>query len=213
MGAYKKLILDEKANTVIGKDFEEPYQNVVSSQVKKFDKYNSDKVRDLFAEYDQVTVNDTDLKNLTLVKANAIEKEKLSFRSKLFITSASLIVALMLFMVIYNIFVINSLGNGIQILQNNVMAEQNSYNQIVEMTEQNESKIREKLEAQGFSPITDDAIITIELGETSQVYELKGETNWFDAFCNFISRLFDKVITNKDFIDFKDKLQSELENI
>lgn len=190
MGAYKKLILDEKANTVIGKDFEEPYQNVVSSQVKKFDKYNSDKVRDLFAEYDQVTVNDTDLKNLTLVKANAIEKEKLSFRSKLFITSASLIVALMLFMVIYNIFVINSLGNGIQILQNNVMAEQNSYNQIVEMTEQNESKIREKLEAQGFSPITDDAIITIELGETSQVYELKGETNWFDAFCNFISRLF-----------------------
>ena len=30
---------------------------------------------------------------------------------------------------------------------------------------------------------------------------------------NFISRFFDKVITNKDFIDFKDKLQSELENI
>ena len=30
---------------------------------------------------------------------------------------------------------------------------------------------------------------------------------------NFINMFFDKVITNKDFIDFKDKLQSELENI
>lgn len=29
----------------------------------------------------------------------------------------------------------------------------------------------------------------------------------------FINMFFDKVITNKDFIDFKDKLQSELENI
>ena len=147
MGAYRKLILDETTNTITGKGFEETSNSHVSSQVKKFDSYNAEKVRDLFAEYDRVAV-------------------------------------------IYNFAVINSLNSGIQLLQNNVVAEQNSYNQIVEYTNGNAVKIKENLEAQGYSVIQEGDVVGIELGETKAIYELKGETNWFDALCDFVSNLF-----------------------
>jgi len=190
MGAYRKLILDETTNTLTGKGFEENSNSHVSSQVKKFDSYSAEKVRDLFAEYDRVAVNETDLKSLTLVKADAVTKQGLSFRAKLFTISASVVLSLMLFLVIYNFVVINSLNSGIQLLQNNVVAEQNSYNQIVEYSNGNAVKIKENLEAQGYSVVNESDIVTIELGETKAVYELKGETNWFDALCDFVSNLF-----------------------
>ena len=190
MGAYRKLILDETTNTLTSKGFEENSNSHVSSQVKKFDSYSSEKVRDLFAEYDRVSVNETDLKALTQVKANAVEKQGLSFRAKLFTISASVVLSLMLFLVIYNFAVINSLNSGIQLLQNNIVTEQNNYNQIIEYSNGNAVKIRENLEAQGYSVINQDDVVTIQLGETKAIYELKGETNWFDALCDFVSNLF-----------------------
>ena len=190
MGAYRKLILDETTNTLTSKGFEENSNSHVSSQVKKFDSYSSEKVRDLFAEYDRVSVNETDLKDLTQVKANAVEKQGLSFRAKLFTISASVVLSLMLFLVIYNFAVINSLNSGIQLLQNNIVTEQNNYNQIIEYSNGNAVKIRENLEAQGYSVINQDDVVTIQLGETKAIYELKGETNWFDALCDFVSNLF-----------------------
>lgn len=191
MNTYKKLILNEENNTIVGKGITSPSFSGVSSQVRKFDdSYNPDKVRNLFQEYDKITVADTDLKNLTLVKANAIESTSVAFKTKLFIVSAISVVALLAFLIIYNIFVINSMSNEIRILQESVKFDQTTLNEII--SEYNslpsEAAFKEKLRAEGYRE-TADASVYLTLPETTQYIELQGETNLFDKLCNFISSL------------------------
>jgi len=188
---YKKLILDEENNTIVGKNLYPSSYGGVSSQVRKFDdSYNPEKVRNLFQEYDNATVADTDFKKLTLVKTNAVQEIAVQFKTKLFIVSAISVVALLAFLVIYNFFVINSMSYGITILREGVKMEQNTLNEIISEYDSlpSEEAFKEKLRAEGYLENAGNAVY-LSLPETTKYVELEGETNFFNKLCNFISSL------------------------
>lgn len=193
MKAYKKLIFDEQNNTLIGKGLNSSAKkDSMSSQLKKFDNsYDYKKVQSLFSEYDKVTVADTDIENFTLIKTNAVTESAVAFKTKLFIVSAISTVALLLFLAIYNIFVINSMSNGIKLLQDSVVSNQHSLYEIIETYEKlpDEETFKAKLRAEGYKEDS-DANVQLDLPDTVKYNELWGSTNWFDSLCNFISSLF-----------------------
>ena len=50
--------------------------------------------------------------------------------------------------------------------------------------------IQTELTDMGYSDIASSNIVAISVPEKTEVVELQAETNWFDAFCNFLSQIF-----------------------
>lgn len=166
--------------------------STVDKQVEKFDNnYNAQKLQELYNEYDRITIDEEKLKSLTQVKTNAVSR-KVPFRLALAMSTTLVVTLLLAFLCIYNIFVINNMSSSIGYLQEEVISCEESlakseglYNQLTDPT-----NIKNELREMGYDEIASSNIVAITVPESAEVIELKGETNWFDAFCNFLSRIF-----------------------
>lgn len=164
--------------------------STIEKQVDKFDtNYNAEKLQELYNEYDRITIDEEKLKSLTQVKANAVTK-KVPFRLALAMGTTLIVTLLLAFLCIYNVFVINNMSSSIGYLQEEVVSceetlvrSEGLYNQLTDP-----SDIKGELESLGYTEIT--SVSTLTVPESAEVIELRGETNWFDAFCNFLSRIF-----------------------
>lgn len=195
MGAFRKLVINESNNSVTTNVDNDLNYNTMQSQIEKFDtSYSNEKVRDLLEEFDSITINETDLEKDIVVKNDVVEKTAISVKAKIYLTSAVLVSALLLFLAIYNIFVINNLNSGIKILEGNI---NNTYaifesveGQYQALTSTPTEAEIQALKEQGFVEISSDNIKYLELGAKSTVESVNAPSNWFDAFCNFVSGLF-----------------------
>lgn len=193
MSSYGKILFSNDNNTAT-ENVEEVSQNddVVEKQVEKFDtNYSNDRLQDLYKEFDAVTVDEDFVKTAQSVKADVVAKSNLSAKTKLYISTACIVSLLLLFLVIYNVFVINSMGSSIQVLQTEVASAEYELAQSSELydTLTNETNIQSELTENGYSQMSSDQVKTINVAKKVAVDTLKGETNWFDAFCNFISKI------------------------
>lgn len=193
MSAFGKVSYTESDNVAVETVREEIFENAtVEKQVEKFDtNFKSDKLQELYEEYDKITIDEEKIKSLTQVKTNAIS-QKVPFRVALVMSTTIIVSLLLAFLCIYNIFVINGINSNIGYLQEEVIACEESLvtakGYYEELT--NLDNIQAEL---GEGYITDFASSNIEavtVPEKVAVVELQGQTNWFDAFCNFLSQIF-----------------------
>ena len=202
MSAFGKVTYNENENTAVESVVEE-IENVsaLDKQVEKFDtNISADKLQKLYEEYDKITIDEEKIKSFTQVKANAVSKA-MPFRLVLGITTTAIVSVLLLFLCVYNIFVINGMSDSISYLQGEVVSYQQELVQSEGVYKQNSdlSNIGNSLE--GYVPMekVDEStssedlgnkIVTVSVPESAEVIELQGETNWFDSICNFLSRVF-----------------------
>lgn len=198
MASYKRVVLTERNNTVSEKN--DMKQNVSSNAVKKqinsFDNsYTSKKLDELYNEFDAITFNSPSISNTTISQVNAYveSKSEVSFRTKLYLTSAVLVAVLMLFLAIYNIFVINELNSGIKLLQEKVSVVQveqsNAYSYYTnELNDAN--KILNRVVKEGYEEISSNSVVELPLIEVKQVANQNVTSNWFNDLCNFVAGLF-----------------------
>ena len=202
MSAFGKVTYNENENTAVESVVEE-IENVsaLDKQVEKFDtNISADKLQKLYEEYDKITIDEEKIKSFTQVKANVVSKA-MPFRLVLGITTTAIVSVLLLFLCVYNIFVINGMSDSISYLQGEVVSYQQELVQSEGVYKQNSdlSNIGNSLE--GYVPMekVDEStssedlgnkIVTVSVPESAEVIELQGETNWFDSICNFLSRVF-----------------------
>lgn len=191
MSAFGEMSYEENGNVAVESVVEEnATMSTMEKQVEKFDNnYNAEKLQELYNEYDRITIDEEKLKSLTQVKTNAVA-QKVPFRLALAMGTTLLVTLLLAFLCIYNIFVINNMSSSIGYLQDEVVSceetlvkSEGLYNQLTDP-----SNIKNELKDMGYEEIT--SIATLSVPESAEVIELQGETNWFDAFCNFLSRIF-----------------------
>ena len=118
MSAFGKVNFAETENSVVESTMEDmAVESVVEKQVEKFDNsFNTDKLQELYAEYDKITIDEEKVKNLTQIKANAISN-RVPFRLALGVTTTAIVTLLLVFLCVYNVFVINGMDNSIRYLQ------------------------------------------------------------------------------------------------
>lgn len=190
MSAYGKVTYTSNDNSVVESVTQDiQTESVLEKQVEKFDTtYNTDKLQELYAEFDKITIDEEKIKSLTQVKTNAIANT-IPFRLVLGIATTAVVTALLVFLCVYNIFVINGMSSSINYLQEEVMSYEQTLVQSEGLYEEltDVSNIQSELEALGY---TSSNIVTVSVPERAEVIELQGETNWFDSICNFLSRVF-----------------------
>lgn len=193
MSAFGKVTYSETEDNAIETTVESVESTTaVDKQVEKFDtSFNAEKLQELYAEYDKITIDEEKVKSLTQVKVDAMPSA-VSFRMVLGVTTTAIVAVLMLFLCIYNIFVINNMGTSINYLQEEVISCENSlvksegvYNALTD-----KSNIQKELAQMGYSEMTSSNIVAVSVPDSTEVIELQGETNWFDAVCNFLSQIF-----------------------
>ena len=197
-----KVSFDDNAFEDIALDFaddvqEEVVESAMQAEVEKFDTSNtaeiSQKLSKLYSEFDTLVIDEDRLRDLTTVKAQEKAIEPVSFRAMLYLSSAVLVTALLLFMVIYNFVVINGLNGSIQLLEADIAAAQSQLSVTMDTYSSltNEATIRQELANLGFSDISDaDIMVLSDVANKVEVPKLTGETNWFDGLCNMISYVF-----------------------
>ncbi|MGN0961848.1 MAG: hypothetical protein ACI4PF_06610 [Christensenellales bacterium] len=193
MSAYGKVSYSDNGNSAVESVMQDTQElSTVDKQVEKFDtSYNSEKLQELYNEYDRITIDEEKLKSLTQVKVNAVSK-KVPFRVALVMSTAIVVTLLLAFLCIYNIFVINNMGSSIGYLQEEVISCEESLVQSEGLYERltDPNNIQKELTEMGYEDIASSNIVAVSVPESAEVIELQGETNWFDAFCNFLSRIF-----------------------
>jgi len=107
----------------------------------------------------------------------------------LYITAGCVIAALLLFLMIYNFFVISRMNNSINILQDDLTYQEyqvaDKANRIDDLTD--DSVIKSQLEEMGYGEVSSENVVTIN---SSNYTPLEGESNWFDKLCGFIGNIF-----------------------
>lgn len=193
MSAFGKVSYTENENTATESVVQESENlSAVDKQVEKFDtSFSADKLQQLYAEYDKITIDDEKIKSFTQIKTDAVSKAT-PFRLILGITTTAIVACLLVFLCIYNIFVINGMSDSISYLQEEVVSYQQElvhsegvYKELTDPT-----NIQKELTDMGYSDIASSNIVAVTVPESTEVIELQGETNWFDAVCNFLSRIF-----------------------
>ena len=193
MSAYGKVSFTDNDNVsseVLTQDFSN--ESVVEEQVSKFDtSYTAEKLQELYNEYDKITLDQEKISSLTQVKTNAVSKQ-VPFRVALVMTTTVIVTLLLAFLCIYNIFVINGMSSNINYLQEEVASYEydlvQSQGLYKKLTDTN--NIQYELSEMGFESIASSNIVAVSVPDKVEVIELQGETNWFDGFCNFVSRIF-----------------------
>ena len=193
MSAYGNVSYSDNDTTAVEEvkqDFESTA--VIEEQVDKFDSsYTQARLKDLYEQYDKITNDEERLKSVTQVKVNAV-KNVIPFRTILVMSTSVLVTLLLAFLCIYNISVINGMSSNIQLLQEEVIQYEyelaNSQTIYEDLT--SVENIQTELTDMGYSDIASSNIVAISVPEKTEVVELQAETNWFDAFCNFLSQIF-----------------------
>lgn len=192
MGAYGKVELVETENigqeTVVEQNIE---SSTVNEQVGKFDNSYEVKLQELYKEYDKITLDEEKIKSMTEIKVNA-SKRTVSFRMGLALTTTMVVTVLLAFLCIYNIFVINGMTGNIDYLQGEVSSSryelvqaEGLYDSLVDT-----NNIQSELLDMGYTEVASSNMVTISVPDKTEVVELQADTNWFDAICNFLSRIF-----------------------
>lgn len=192
MGAYGKVQFVD--NETVGQEtvVEQNINNsTVNEQVGKFDNSYEVKLQELYKEYDKITLDEEKIKSMTEIKVNA-SKRSVSFRMGLTLTTTIIVMALLAFLCVYNIFVINGVSGNIDYLQEEVATSryelveaEGLYNRLVDS-----NNIQSELLEMGYGEVASSNIVTITVPEKTEVEELQADTNWFDAVCNFLSQIF-----------------------
>ena len=167
--------------------------SVIAEQVEKFDNnYSDTKIKELTTEFDSIVVDEEVLNSVTLTEDNVISQEKVSFRTKLFMTCAIAITSLLMFLAIFNIFSINAVSSNIQMLERNIATESIIYNALQSDVDNlnDTTNIMSELGSNGYFEVSDSDLIYVEVSNSAPVVEPTGSTNWFDAVCNFVSSIF-----------------------
>ena len=193
MSAYGKVSFTDNDNVsteVLTQDFNR--ESVVEEQVNKFDtSYTAEKLQELYNEYDKITLDQEKISALTQVKTNAVSKQ-VPFRVALVMTTTMIVTLLLAFLCIYNVFVINGMSTNINYLQEEVTSYEYDLVQTQGLYEKltDTNNIQYELSEMGFEDIASSNIVAVSVPDKVEVIELQGETNWFDGFCNFVSRIF-----------------------
>ncbi len=189
MGAYKRVVLTEKANSMPN------VSSDVQTQMNKFDNtYTSKKLDNLFNEFDSITFG-SDAVNSTIVKENVVENLKpyATFKTAVYLTATIMITLLLAFLAIYNIFVINKLNSNINLLQEDVSVAQAQYDTVKlqnsQFTEQELQNLINSAFQGEYGDIAANGVINVELLPTTPVVEPEVATNWFDQVCTFFSNV------------------------
>ena len=193
MSAYGKLSFtdnEEVSQEVLTQSFST--ESTVEEQVNKFDTtYTAEKLQELYSEYDKITLDQEKINTLTQVKTNAVSRQ-VPFRLALVMTTTVLVTLLLAFLCIYNIFVINGMSSNINYLQEEVTSYEYDLVQAEGLYQNltNTNNIQNELTEMGFESIASSNVVAVSIPGKVEVIELQGQTNWFDGFCNFVSRIF-----------------------
>ena len=193
MSAYGKLSFtdnEEVSQEVLTQNFST--ESTVEEQVNKFDTtYTAEKLQELYSEYDKITLDQEKINTLTQVKTNAVSRQ-VPFRLALVMTTTVLVTLLLAFLCIYNIFVINGMSSNINYLQEEVTSYEYDLVQAEGLYQNltNTNNIQNELTEMGFESIASSNVVAVSIPGKVEVIELQGQTNWFDGFCNFVSRIF-----------------------
>lgn len=192
MAGYKKVILTERRNSLTATTTKEVATSATDSQLDKFDtSYSSDKLNSIYNEYESIVLSpekDTMTKKNALVEVST--NQKLQFKTKVYIVSASIIIALLAFLAVYNIFVINNMNKSIQLVEGSVVEQEAKLYDVIKDYNKlnNVAKWEEDLRENGYDV---DQVVTAKLEVLVPVdSEDTSETNWFDSLCEFVSQLF-----------------------
>ena len=104
MARLKKILLN---NDLMTETMDDELDVETDSQVEKFSTdYTADKLNELYNEFDSITLDNSAIDTIT--KRNA-QVESISARARLYLTAGFVVVALLLFLMVYNFFVIKHL--------------------------------------------------------------------------------------------------------
>lgn len=194
MSAFGKVSFTDNENIsseVVSADVNT--NSVLDEQVSKFDNNyaTSEKLQELYNEFDKITLDQDKIKEYTQIKTNATTKNA-SFRLVLAMTTTLIITMLLAFLCIYNIFVINGMTNNINYLQEEVVSAEYDLTSAMGLYENLTStdNIKNELADLGYSEMPSSNIVAVSVPDSVEVSELQGQTNWFDAVCNWISQIF-----------------------
>ena len=185
MAGFKKVLLTEREDSLTQKveGFEETSTPVFDNS------YTSTKLNDLYKEFDAITLDEN---TLELAKEESVAKVHMSTRQKIYLSAGIVIAILMLFMAIYNIFVINSLNSDIDILQKDIAKQEydiaSKTRNLDNLT--SASTVTEDLVSMGYSAEAMNGAISISMPESTYQEDVEINGNWWDSFCDFISSIF-----------------------
>ena len=195
MSAFGKVSMtdnDNIASEIVSSD-NTSTNSVVEEQVNKFDNSyaTNEKLQELYNEFDKITLDQDKIQEYTQVKTNAVTK-KVPFRMALAMTTTLIVTVLLVFLCVYNIFVINGMSNNINYLQEEVVSAEYDLTKAQGLYDNLTStdNIKNELADMGYSEIPSSNIVAVNVPESVEVNDLQGQTNWFDAVCNFLSRIF-----------------------
>lgn len=185
MAGFKKIMLTERENSLTGQvDTDTAVKNEVFSE-----NYSSEKLNDLYKQFDAITLDEN---TLELAKEEKVEKVRASARQKLVLATSVVVAVLLLFLAVYNIFVINAYYGDINILKKDIAKQEYD---IADKTRKLDNltsvdNIKADLIEQGYSAEALEGAVYFELPEAYDVEEVKVKGNWWDSFCDFISSIF-----------------------
>lgn len=191
MASYKRIVLtehDSAPTATINSD--------VKKQLSRFDTtYTSKKLNELYNEFDAMAVNNETV-NSTIVKTNAVDTVDVYAKAKviIYLTTTIIVTALLAFLAIYNIFVINGLNNNINLLQEDVETAQQQYDNLRKnFGDLSEAELRALINEAfngEYGDIESNGSNSVGMLDTNNGSAEQVSTNWFDQLCTFLSNLF-----------------------
>ncbi len=191
MASYKRIVLtehDSAPTATINSD--------VKKQLNRFDTtYTSKKLNELYNEFDAMAVNNETV-NSTIVKTNAVDTVDVYAKAKviIYLTTTIIVTALLAFLAIYNIFVINGLNSNINLLQEDVETAQLQYDNLRKnFGDLSEAELRALINEAfngEYGDIESNGSNSVGMLDTNNSSAEQVSTNWFDQLCTFLSNLF-----------------------
>lgn len=185
MAGFKKVLLTEREDSLT-----QTIDGFEDTNAPVFDNtYTSTKLNDLYKEFDSITLDEN---TLELAKEESVAKVHMSTRQKVYLTAGIVVAILMLFMAIYNIFVINGLNGDIDILQKDIAKQEydiaTKTRNLDSLT--SASAVTEDLVEMGYSAEAMNGAIYVTMPESATQNDVEINGNWWDSFCDFVSSIF-----------------------
>ena len=191
MASYKRIVLTEHDSTPTA-----TINSDVKKQLNRFDTtYTSKKLNELYNEFDAMAVNNETV-NSTIVKTNAVDTVDVYAKAKviIYLTTTIIVTALLAFLAIYNIFVINGLNSNINLLQEDVETAQQQYDNLRKnFGDLSEAELRALINEAfngEYGDIESNGSNSVGMLDTNNGSAEQVSTNWFDQLCTFLSNLF-----------------------
>lgn len=192
MAALKRVMLTAK-ETATTSNYAQPKSAHVSKQgvFSATNQKTNQKLNDLYKEFDAITFGTSVANEFEYATENSVAKTA-SFKSKLYVTSAILVMLMLAFLAVYNAVMISNLNAGISGMQSQVVVQEENYKQVYDYYSQlrNNANISDRVVQDGFEALSDEAVMQLSLTEVVQTTELETTSNWFSEFCDFLQTTF-----------------------